>query len=84
MAYANWTDREWDTLLKEVRACGPLPEGLRTDDEIREVAFRYMGVGADGGGNAHGIYGTLIASCVDTVNKDFYARTHLYRKSNKT
>lgn len=64
MAYSDWTDREWQTLLMLVRE---VPVQL-SDEEIRKAAWSYMQHGADGGGNKLGIVGTHIAMCVDRVN----------------
>ncbi len=68
MAYANWTDNEWDALIRMVRSEAPLPEGF-DDSTIRAAAWNYMRAGADGGGNRWGIWGTLVAMCVDKVNR---------------
>jgi hypothetical protein len=38
------------------------------DDEIKQIAWSYMHHGADGGGNQHGLVGTMIASCVDAIH----------------
>lgn len=62
--YSGWTDKDWADLLLKVRR--EAPTGL-SKDEIREVAWSYMQRGPEGGGNAYGLFGTIIAICVDEV-----------------
>lgn len=66
MRYADWTDCEWKRLIDLCRRDGvTLPE-----PEIRRAAFGYMQCGADGGGNQHGLAGTVIALNVDQVMRE--------------
>ena len=69
MAYRNWTDATWAKLIARVRSEAPLPEGA-DDDTIRAAAWNYMTRGADGGGNEWGVWGSLVAMCVDKVNRE--------------
>lgn len=63
MKYSDWTDQEWERLLKMVRR-----DGVRLKEkEIREAAWSYMHAGADGGGNRFGLEGTIVALCVDAI-----------------
>lgn len=66
MSYASWTDKDWNNLVKLCRLDGiNLP-----DEEIREIAWDYMRLGADGGGNRWGVKGTMVALNVDKVQKE--------------
>jgi hypothetical protein len=66
MSYASWTDKEWERLTTLCRQDGITLKA----DAIREAAWRYMQKGADGGGNRHGIVGTVIALNVDKVQEE--------------
>lgn len=67
MNYADWTDEDWKRLISEARLA---VSREYTDKQIRQIAFSYMQKGANGGGNAHGLMGTYIASCVDRVGRE--------------
>lgn len=66
--YSGWTDRDWVDLVRKVRAMTYTELSQdRFSEKVREIAFSYMQKGPDGGGNNHGLLGTLIAVCVDEV-----------------
>jgi hypothetical protein len=63
MKYSDWTDEEWNQLIKAARR-----EPIKlTDAQIREAAWGYMHSGADDGGNRFGLEGTIVALCVDAI-----------------
>jgi hypothetical protein len=64
--YQDWTDREWRELIERCRADGV---GL-SEQEIRDAAWGYMRHGAAGGGNKHGLRGTVVALNVDKVGSE--------------
>jgi hypothetical protein len=64
MRHSEWTDREWEHLIQLVRRTAPVS---LSNEEIREAAWSYMHVGADGGGNRFGIEGTVVTLCVDKI-----------------
>lgn len=70
MSYASWTDKDWRRLAELCRKDGI----VMSDDAIREAAWGYMHKGADGGGNRHGVVGTVIALNVDRVQEERHAR----------
>lgn len=62
---SKWTEHEWGRLC---RACWA--DGLRgTEEQIREVAESYARHGSEGGGNQHGLAGTVVALNVDRIDR---------------